>query len=84
MSSCSVFGASRPSEKCSVPTVPARTNIPFRPHASISTPLHCDVLDVKARPEQFTVRTLPARLDALREDPWKGYGRLRQRLPKVP
>jgi bifunctional non-homologous end joining protein LigD len=43
--------------------------------------LHWDELDSRVRPDRFTVKTLPERLASLREDPWKGYARLKQRLP---
>jgi bifunctional non-homologous end joining protein LigD len=52
-----------------------------RPGAPVSTPLHWDELDSRVRPDRFTVKTLPERLASLREDPWKGYARLKQRLP---
>jgi bifunctional non-homologous end joining protein LigD len=48
--------------------------------APVSVPLDWDELD-GARPPAFTVATLPARLQKLRGDPWKGYDRLKQRLP---
>lgn len=54
-----------------------------KPGAPVSTPLHWDELDERMRPERFTVRTLPARLASLREDPWRGYARLNQRLPAL-
>jgi bifunctional non-homologous end joining protein LigD len=54
-----------------------------KPGAPVSTPLHWDELDESARPERFTVETLRRRLAALREDPWQGYERLRQRLPAL-
>jgi bifunctional non-homologous end joining protein LigD len=50
-----------------------------REDASVSVPLHWDELDA-TRPE-FTVANVPARLRKLRQDPWKGYDVLKQRLP---
>jgi bifunctional non-homologous end joining protein LigD len=54
-----------------------------RPGAPVSAPLRWDELSARTRPDEFTVETLSARLASLREDPWKGYGRLRQRLPEL-
>jgi len=31
-------------------------------------------------PTRFTVRTVPARLERLRSDPWKAYWRAKQRI----
>jgi len=50
-----------------------------RPEAPISVPLDWDELGAK-RPE-FTVANVPKRLRGLRQDPWKGYERVKQRLP---
>lgn len=44
-----------------------------RPGAPVSTPLTWDELRGGAQPLDFTVRTVPARLAALRADPWEGY-----------
>jgi bifunctional non-homologous end joining protein LigD len=51
-----------------------------RPGATVSTPLTWAEVEVgKVRPEQFTLRTVPERLE--REgDPWRGSASVRQRL----
>jgi bifunctional non-homologous end joining protein LigD len=50
-----------------------------RENAPVSVPLHWDELD-GTRPD-FTVANVPARLRKLRQDPWKGYEAVKQRLP---
>ncbi len=52
-----------------------------RPGATVATPLAWDEVKKGLRPERFTVETVPARV-ARRRDPWAGYHRLAQRLPK--
>jgi DNA primase len=32
---------------------------------------------------QFTVKNLPQRLQRLRQDPWAGIGRMKQKLPRL-
>jgi len=44
-----------------------------RPGAPVSTPLTWDELRSGAEPLDFTVRTVPARIAGLREDPWHDY-----------
>jgi bifunctional non-homologous end joining protein LigD len=44
-----------------------------RPGAQVSAPLTWDELADGARPEDFTVATMPARLETLRRDPWEGF-----------
>ena len=51
-----------------------------KPEAPVSVPLHWDELADTRRPD-FTVANVPARLRALRQDPWKGYEAVRQQLP---
>jgi bifunctional non-homologous end joining protein LigD len=46
---------------------------PLAPRRPVSTPLSWDELRSGAEPLDFTVRTVPARLAALRDDPWSGY-----------
>jgi bifunctional non-homologous end joining protein LigD len=51
-----------------------------KPEAPVSVPLHWDELEDATRPD-FTVATVSERLKGLRQDPWKGYEGLKQRLP---
>ncbi|MGH8638142.1 MAG: non-homologous end-joining DNA ligase, partial [Burkholderiales bacterium] len=54
-----------------------------RPGATVSTPLRWTELKASLDPAVFTIETIEKRLSRLREDPWRGYWRCRQRLPKV-
>jgi bifunctional non-homologous end joining protein LigD len=54
------------------------------PRASISTPLDWDELSPGLRSDHFTVGNLPHRLSSLKQDPWRGIFKLRQRLPQIP
>jgi bifunctional non-homologous end joining protein LigD len=51
-----------------------------RPGATVSVPISWDELDPGLRPARFTLRTVPRRLRALREDPWAGYAAARRPL----
>jgi bifunctional non-homologous end joining protein LigD len=51
-----------------------------RPGAGVSTPLAWDELGAKDLREKFTVKSVPARLKRLREDPWKDYATTRQSI----
>jgi bifunctional non-homologous end joining protein LigD len=51
-----------------------------REPAPVSVPISWEELGPGLEPESFTVRTVPRRLARLREDPWAGYFRSRQRL----
>ncbi|HEX6738651.1 MAG TPA: DNA ligase D, partial [Vicinamibacteria bacterium] len=51
-----------------------------KPGAPVSLPIAWDELTPKLRPEAFTLKTVPARLESRREDPWAEYGKVRQRL----
>ncbi|HKX38461.1 MAG TPA: DNA ligase D [Burkholderiales bacterium] len=51
-----------------------------RPGAGVSTPLAWDELGSKDMREKFTVKSVPARLKRLREDPWKDYATTRQSI----
>jgi bifunctional non-homologous end joining protein LigD len=44
-----------------------------RPGAQVSAPVTWEELASGARPEDFTVTTMPLRLQALRRDPWEGF-----------
>lgn len=52
-----------------------------RAHATVSVPLDWDELSVRAKPERWTVKTVPRRLKTL-ADPWKDYFKSRQSLPR--
>jgi bifunctional non-homologous end joining protein LigD len=51
-----------------------------RANASVSVPMAWDELTTRLRPNQWTIRNVPARLARLRSDPWEDYWRSRQRL----
>jgi bifunctional non-homologous end joining protein LigD len=51
-----------------------------RPNASVSVPIAWDELTTRLKPDQWTIRNVPARLARLRADPWEGYWRARQKL----
>jgi len=52
------------------------------PQATISTPLAWDELSDGLRADHFTVANLRHRLGFLKEEPWQGFFKLRQALPK--
>jgi bifunctional non-homologous end joining protein LigD len=49
--------------------------------ATVATPVAWDDVDRRLDPAKFTLRTVPARLSRLRNDPWEGFEALHQRLP---
>jgi bifunctional non-homologous end joining protein LigD len=51
-----------------------------RENAPVAAPLAWDELSAKHRPALVTVRTMSARLAALKADPWKGFFETRQSL----
>ena len=51
-----------------------------RPGAPVSTPLAWDELSDDLRSDHFSVRSVAARLKALRQDPWAEYFAKRQTL----
>src|SRR5215470_17863084 len=53
-----------------------------RPAAPVSVPISWNELSPARMPDRFTVKTLPARLARLRDDPWKAYARTRQMIPR--
>src|SRR5262249_24762264 len=52
------------------------------PRASVSTPLNWDELSPGLRSDHFTVGNLLHRLSSLKRDPWQGFLKIRQWLPK--
>jgi bifunctional non-homologous end joining protein LigD len=50
--------------------------------ATVSTPLTWDELNEGIRSDHFTVGNLRNRLEFLERDPWGGFFKLRQRIPK--
>ena len=53
-----------------------------RPGAPVSVPLRWSEVTAAADPRSWTVATVEARLSRLRTDPWSGYWKTRQRLPR--
>ena len=51
-----------------------------RPGAPVSTPLTWDELSARIKSDRFNVKNLPARLAALKRDPWQGIDSVRQSL----
>jgi len=51
-----------------------------RPGATVSVPLRWEELTARLKADQYTVRTVPARLSKLRQDPWRDYEKLRAGL----
>lgn len=51
-----------------------------RPHAPVSTPLAWDELSDRIGENSYTIKTLPRRLEQLKEDPWNDYWLLKQSL----
>jgi bifunctional non-homologous end joining protein LigD len=54
-----------------------------RPGAPVSVPIAWEELGPRLRPGRFTVTTVPRRLAALREDPWRGYAAARRPLDRA-
>jgi bifunctional non-homologous end joining protein LigD len=55
-----------------------------RPGAPVSVPLSWDELSPAIKPNHFTVKNLPARLQRMRKDPWAALFKSRQTLPSRP
>ena len=53
-----------------------------RPGAAVSTPLEWSELSEAIGPDYFTVDNMPARLSALKKDPWDGFFSAAKVLPK--
>ena len=53
-----------------------------RPHAAVATPVTWEELDSLTSAQQFTIGNFGKRLQHLASDPWDGFFRLRQHLPK--
>jgi bifunctional non-homologous end joining protein LigD len=49
-----------------------------RPGAPVATPVSWDEVEAGVRPDTFTVRTVPGRLEALKSDPWAEIGKVKQ------
>lgn len=54
-----------------------------RPGAPVATPLRWEEVGDGLDPAAFTLRTLPERILAQKQDPWEAIGSVRQRLPDV-
>src|SRR5262249_10759208 len=52
------------------------------PRASVSTPLAWEELSDSLRSDHFTVGNLGHRMTFLKKDPWTGFFKIRQRLPR--
>ncbi|HUR90761.1 MAG TPA: non-homologous end-joining DNA ligase [Ramlibacter sp.] len=55
-----------------------------RPGMGVSTPVTWDELPRVASGDHWNIVTAPKRLDALKNDPWAGYWKAKQRLPAFP
>ena len=55
-----------------------------RPGATVATPLAWREVTAKLDPKAFTVLSVPARISALKADPWDGFTATAQRLPSLP
>jgi bifunctional non-homologous end joining protein LigD len=53
-----------------------------RPGAPVATPLEWEEVGPKLDPAALNLRTVPARLAALKSDPWAGIDAARKRLPE--
>lgn len=49
-------------------------------HAPVSTPLSFEELSQKIEDNTYTIKTLPERLNQLKEDPWKDFWEIKQSL----
>jgi bifunctional non-homologous end joining protein LigD len=53
------------------------------PRASVSTPLAWEELSESLRSDHFTLGNIRHRLQHLKNDPWPGFFKIRQRIPKT-
>jgi bifunctional non-homologous end joining protein LigD len=53
-----------------------------RPGAPVSLPLAWEELSESLRPEEWSVRNVPERLESLSDDPWAGYDLMKQSLTR--
>ncbi|WP_133135927.1 DNA ligase D [Legionella rowbothamii] len=51
-----------------------------RPHAPVSTPLAWEELSTRIEENSYTIKTLPKRLEQLKEDPWQDFWLIKQSL----
>ena len=51
-----------------------------RPGAPVATPLFWEEVEKGAKPDAFTVATVPSRLAKLKSDPWEEMPKLRQSI----
>ncbi|MGM9454940.1 hypothetical protein ACTAZI_16570, partial [Legionella bozemanae] len=51
-----------------------------RIHAPVAVPIHWDELGKEKRDIEFTIKTVPQRLEALKGDPWEDYWKIKQSL----
>lgn len=54
-----------------------------RANAPVATPLSWDELTSRLNPATFTIKTLPKRLEKLKDDPWEAFYKIKQSL-KLP
>jgi bifunctional non-homologous end joining protein LigD len=55
-----------------------------RDGATVATPITWKELAAGIKPADFNVKTVPDRLKRLKKDPWEGFFKLRQKIPKAP
>jgi bifunctional non-homologous end joining protein LigD len=51
-----------------------------KPEATVSVPIFWEELDEGVRADSFNVRNLQQRLSKLKDDPWKDYWKLQQKI----
>ncbi|HHF7366796.1 TPA: DNA ligase D [Legionella bozemanae] len=51
-----------------------------RIHAPVAVPIHWDELGKEKRDIEFTIKTVPQRLETLKGDPWEDYWKIKQSL----